>query len=62
MEDMKVIEVEGYKSEYVEREQTEVKEKKKLKQLFGLDILDYCMLGTSIGVIVGVAFLIVGLM
>lgn len=53
MEKLKVIETEGYKNEFVTRE-----EKKKQKRL---DFLDYSMLFVSVGIIVGVAFLIVGL-
>lgn len=54
MEDnIKVVEANGYKDEFIEKEP--VKKKKKI------DVLDFCMLGVSVGVIVGVAFLIVGL-
>ncbi len=54
MEDeIKVVEANGYKDEFVTSEPTKKKR---------FDVLDFCMLGTSIGVIVGVAFLIVGLM
>ena len=53
MEKLKIIETEGYKNEYVEHT-----EKKKTKRL---DFLDYSMFFVSVGIIVGVAFLIVGL-
>lgn len=66
MEDnIKIIETTGYKNEYVEREdnvkKTKSKKAKKVKKALGLDFLDFCMLGVSVGIIVGVAFLIVGL-
>ncbi len=53
MEKLKIIEADGYKNEYVVKE-----EKKKTKRL---DFLDFSMLFVSVGIIVGVAFLIVGL-
>lgn len=54
MEDnVKVVETNGYEDDFI------VKEPFKKKKKF--DVLDFCMLGVSVGVIVGVAFLIVGL-
>ena len=66
MEDnMKTIETTGYKNEYVEREESKkkakIKKEKSVKKALGLDFLDFCMLGVSVGIVVGIAFLIVGL-
>ena len=49
---MKIIETEGYKNDYI------IKETKKKSKL---DFLDISMLFVSVGIVVGVAFLIVGL-
>ena len=49
---MKTIETEGYKNDYIRKET-----RKKTR----LDFLDVSMLFVSVGIVVGVAFLIVGL-